>query len=170
MSTKINLAFNILSIFNLIILTYMKCYSNLSRSLTNYINQLKYILLWFFNCFYLCQALKIAWVINRKNFPSATKFLFLIGLISVKCLLSTKFKVKFYRCFINLKDSEPIKKTCDKNSGSRIHQPKQSNVFKLLILFMIAPLLLYSFNHILVFFVGLFEFSLLVFQLFLIVN
>ena len=66
-STKIILAFNIFSIFNLITLTYTKCYTNLSRNLTNYINQQKYFLIWFFNCFYLCQVIKIAWIINRKT-------------------------------------------------------------------------------------------------------
>ena len=52
--TKMILAFNIFSIFNLISLTYTICYSNLSRNLTNYINQQKYFMIWFFNCFYLC--------------------------------------------------------------------------------------------------------------------
>ena len=56
----------------------------------------------FFCCFDLCQVIKIAWVINRINFTPATKFLFFIGLISVKRLQSTKFKVKCYKCFINL--------------------------------------------------------------------
>ena len=85
--------FNIFSIFNLITLTYMKFCTNLIRNLTNYINQHKYVLLWFFNCFYLCQVIKSARIINRKNFTFATKFTFLIGLISVKCLQSTKFNV-----------------------------------------------------------------------------
>ena len=71
----------------------MKCYTNLGRSLTKYINQHKCFLLWFFSCFYLCQVIKIAWVINRKSFNFATKFNFLIGLISIKCLHSTKCKV-----------------------------------------------------------------------------
>ena len=66
-STKMILVFNIFSIFNLITLTYTKCYTNLSRNLTNYINQQKYFLIWFFNCFYLCQVIKIAWIINRKT-------------------------------------------------------------------------------------------------------
>ena len=63
-STKMILVFNIFSIFNLITLTYTKCYTNLSRNLTNYINQQKYFMIWFFNCFYLCQVIKIAWIIN----------------------------------------------------------------------------------------------------------
>ena len=102
-STKMILAFNIFSISNLIKLTYTKCYTNLSRNLTNYINQQKYFLIWFFNCFYLCQVIKIAWIINRKNFTFSTKSIFLIGLISIKCLQSTNFKAKCYKCFINLK-------------------------------------------------------------------
>ena len=69
-STKIMLAFNIFSISNLTTLTYMKCYADWSRRLTNYINQHK---LWFFNCLYLCQVIKIAWVINRKSFNFAAK-------------------------------------------------------------------------------------------------
>ena len=84
----------------------------------------------------------------------------MIGLISIKCLQSTKFKVKCYRRFINLKFSESIRKKCDEYPSARISKPKQLNVFNILILFMIAPLLLYFFNHILVSFVALFEFSL----------
>ena len=84
----------------------------------------------------------------------------MIGPISINCLQSTKFKVKCYRCFINLKFSESIRKKCDEYPSARISKPKQLNVFNILILFMIAPLLLYFFNHILVFFVALFEFSL----------
>ena len=76
----------------------MKCYINLSRNLTNYINQHKDFLLRFFNCFYLCQVIKIAWIIIGKKFALTTKLIFLAGLISVKCLQSTKFKVKCYRC------------------------------------------------------------------------
>ena len=103
------LAFNICSVFNLITLIYMKCYANLSRRLTNHINQHRSFLFWFFNCFYLCQVFKVAWVINQKNFTSATKFLFLTSLISVKFLQSTKFKVKCYRFFINLEFCESIR-------------------------------------------------------------
>ena len=148
------LAFNIFSIFNLISLTYTICYSNLSRNLTNYINQQKYFMIWFFNCFYLCQVIKIAWIINRENFIFLTKFIFLVGLISIKYLQSTKFRVKCYKCY------ETIRKNCDDYPSVRIPKRKQLNVFNILILPTIEPLLLYFFNHILVLFVALFEFSL----------
>ena len=82
--------------------------------------------------------IKIAWIINQKNFTFANKFILLIGLISIKCLQSTKFKVKCYRCFINLKFSEFIRKKCDECPSASIS----------------------FFNHILEFFIGLFEFSL----------
>ena len=49
---------------------------------------------------------------------------------------------------------------CDGYPSAIICKPKQLNVFNILILFMKAPLLLYFFNHILVFFVTLSEFSL----------
>ena len=151
------LAFNVFCIFNLIALNYMKCYTNLSSSLMNYINQHEYFLLWFLNYFYLCQVIKIAWIINRKNFTFATKFIFLIGLISVKCLQSPKLKIKCYRCFINSKFSESIRKKCDNYPSARTSKPKQLNVFNIFILF----IAFIFFNHILVFFVGLFEFSLI---------
>ena len=141
-STKMILVFNIFSIFDLITLTYTKCYTSLSRNLTNYINQQKYFLTWFFNCFYLCQVIKIGWTINRKNFTFATKFIFVIGLISINCLKSTKFKVKCYKCLINLKFSESIRKKRDEYPSARIFKSKQLSVFNSLILFMIAPLLL----------------------------
>ena len=82
--------------------------------------------------------IKIAWRINQKNFTFANKFILLIGLISIKCLQSTKFKVKCYRCFINLKFSEFIRKKCDEYPSASIS----------------------FFNRILEFFIGLFEFSL----------
>ena len=133
------LASNIFSIFNLISLTYTICYSNLSRNLTNYINQQKYFMIWFFNCFYLCQVIKIAWIINRENFIFATKFIFLVGLISIKYLQSTTFRVKCYKCY------ETIRKNYDDYRSVRIPKPKQLNVFNILILPMIEPLLLYFF-------------------------
>ena len=101
MSTKMILVFNIFSIFNLNTFTYMKCYINLSRNLTNYINQHKDFLLRFFNCFHLCQVIKIAWIIIGKKFALTTKLIFLVGLISVKYLQSTKFQVKCYRCCLD---------------------------------------------------------------------
>ena len=78
----------------------------------------------------------------------------MIGLISIKYLQSTKFRVKCYECY------KTIRKNCDNYPSVRIPKPKQLNVFNILILPMIEPLLLYFFNHILVFFVALFEFSL----------
>ena len=117
-------------------------------------------MIWFFNCFYFCQVIKIAWITNRKNFIFATKFIFLIGLISTKCLQSTKFRVKCYKCIISSKISEIIKKKCDEYPSARILKSKQLNVLNILILPMIAPLLFYFFNHISVFFIALFEFSL----------
>ena len=91
----------------------------------------------FFNCFYLCKVIKIAWVINRENFIFATKFIFLIGLISIKYLQSIKFRVKCYNCY------ETIRKNCDDYPIVRIPKPKQLNVFNILILPMIEPLPLY---------------------------
>ena len=111
-------------------------------------------MIWFFNCFYLCQVIKIAWIINRENFIFATKFIFFIGLISIKYLQSTKFRVKCYKCY------ETIRKNCDDYPSVRIPKPEQLKVFNILILPMIEPLLLYFSNHILVFFVASFEFSL----------
>ena len=118
----------------------MKCYTNLSRSLTNYINHHEYFLSWFFNCFYLRRVIKIAWVINRKNFTSATKFIFLIDLISVNFF---KVQGKMLQMPHNLKFSESIRKTCDEYPSARTSKPNQLNTFNILILFMIVTLLLY---------------------------
>ena len=59
---------------------------------------------------------------------------------------------------MNIIFSEPIRRKHEKYSSARIYKPKQLNIFNILILFMIAPLLLFCLNHILVFLVGLFEF------------
>ena len=117
-------------------------------------------LIWFFNCFYLCPVIKVALIINRKTLALLLHLSFSIGLISIKCLQSTKFKVKCYRCFNNFKFSEYINKNRDKLPSIRICKPKQLNIFNILVMFMIAPFLLYFLNHSLVFFVALFEFSL----------
>ena len=84
----------------------------------------------------------------------------MIGVFFVKCQQSTKFKVKCYRCFINLKFSEFIRKKIDECSSASMSKSKRLNVFNTLVLFIIAPLLLYFFNHIWAFSVGLFGFSL----------
>ena len=76
-----SLVFNTVKVFNLITLTYMKCYTNLSWNLTNYINQYECFLLWLFSCFYFCQVIKISRIINQKVFTFAAKYIFLIGLI-----------------------------------------------------------------------------------------
>ena len=47
-----------------------------------------------FNCFLVFQVFDIAWVINRKNFTSATKFLFLTGLISLKYFISLEPSIR----------------------------------------------------------------------------
>ena len=117
-------------------------------------------LIWFFNCFYLCPVIKVALIINRKTLALLLHLSFSIGLISIKCLQSTKFKVKCYRCFNNFKFSEYINNNRDKLPSIRICKPKQLNIFNILVMFMIAPFLLYFLNHSLVFFVALFEFSL----------
>ena len=75
-------------------------------------------------------------------------------------IVSLLLKAKYYRCFINLTFSESIRKNCDKYPSARKSRPKQLNFFNILILSMRALLLLHYFNHILVFFVGLFEYSL----------
>ena len=46
-STRMILAFNIFSVFNLMALIYVKCYSNLSRRLTSYINQHNFVIMVF---------------------------------------------------------------------------------------------------------------------------
>ena len=117
-------------------------------------------LIWFFNCFYLCPVIKVALIINRKTLALLLHLSFSIGVISIKCLQSPKFKMKCYRCFNNFKFSEYIKKKFYKLPSTRISKPKQLNVFNILVLFMIAPFFLYFLNHSLVFFVALFEFSL----------
>ena len=137
------LVFNIYSIFNLLTLTYMKCYTNLSRNLMNYRNPHKHFLIWFFNCFHLCQAINsVLIIINGKNFTFVTNFIFLIALISVKCLQSTTFKVKCYRGFINLKTCESVKKKSDEYPSARV-STKQLNFLNILMLFLMPPLLLY---------------------------
>ena len=64
------------------------------------------------------------------------------------------------RCFIFLKFSKSVRKKCDEYPSARVSKLEQLNAFNIFVLFTLAPLLLYFFNHVLVFFVALFEFSL----------
>ena len=101
-STKIILGLNIFAIFILFTLIYAKFYTNFSVNLTYYIS------LWFFNCFYFCNILKITWVINQIDFTSTSKFLVLIVFFSLNCPQLTTFKARYYRHFIGLNFCELI--------------------------------------------------------------
>ena len=109
LSQKMSLVFNTVRVFNLITLTYMKCYTNLSWNLTNYINQYECFLLWLFSCFYFCQVIKISRIIIKKSLLLLLNISFWLVWF-LKCLRSTKVKVKCYKCFISLEFSESIKK------------------------------------------------------------
>ena len=77
-----------------------------------------------FSIVFNCQVFKIACVINRKHLLLPLNFFFLIGLISVKWLQSTKFKVKCFKYFINLEFCESIRKACDEYPSARISKLK----------------------------------------------
>ena len=72
--TKMVLGFNSFSIFILLILIYAKFYTKFSLNLTCNITWHKCFLLWLFNCFYICQIFKIAWIIDQKNSTFTFKF------------------------------------------------------------------------------------------------
>ena len=107
--TKIILGFNIFSIFILFILIYAKFYTKFSLNLTYNITQHKCFLLWLFNCFYLCQVFKIAWIINPTDSTFSLKFLIFIILFCIKCLQLPRLKVKCYIYFISLEFCEHIR-------------------------------------------------------------
>ena len=79
------------------------------------------LLLWFFNCFYFCQVLKIAWVVNQTYSTSTFKFLVLIVLFCIMCLQLSIFKVKCYRYFISLEICELIGEKCDEFLSFILH-------------------------------------------------
>ena len=112
------LGFNVFSVFILFTLIYVKFYINFCFKLTYYISCFS---LWLFNCFYLCQVFKIAWVTNHKSSASTSKFIDLIDLFSTKSLQLTKFKVKCCRHFISLEFSELIREKHDEFLSFMLH-------------------------------------------------
>ena len=107
------LGFNIFSIFIQFILIYAKFYTKFSLNLTYNITQHKCFLLSPFNCFYICQIFKIAWIISQKGSTFTFKFLISIILICIKCLQLSRLKVKCYIHFISIKICELIRENCD---------------------------------------------------------
>ena len=107
----------------------MHALSNLLGSFWAAINEHKHFLLWFsIVFFYLCQVFKIACVIRQTNCTSASKFVLLIGIISVKCLQFTKYEnqIKCYKkCFIELEFYEFVRKKSDECPSARMFKFKQ---------------------------------------------
>ena len=169
-STKMILGFNIFSIFSifiLFVLIYAKFYTKFSLNLTYNITQHKCSLLWVFNCFYLCQVFKIAWIINQTNSTFTFKFLTLIILFCIKCLQLPSFKAKCYIYFIILEFCELIRENCDEFLSFILNTLFYIVILIYLLLHALFSLTLKTFSRIFSFIYGLCNHKVLTFLSFL---
>ena len=68
-----------------------------------YIAQYKHFFTCFLDYLYICESLKIAWLINQTKFSSTFKILVLVALCLIKCFGTQAFLTKFHLCLRNFK-------------------------------------------------------------------
>ena len=68
-----------------------------------YIAQYKHFFTCFLDYLYICESLKIAWLINQTKFSSTFKILVLVALCLIKCFGTQAFLTKFRLCLRNFK-------------------------------------------------------------------
>ena len=102
-STKAFLVCNIFSIIDLFLLVYIRFYTKNGGRLIQYIAQYKHFFTCFLDYLYICESLKIAWLINQTKFSSTFKILVLVALCLIKCFGTQAFLTKFRLCLRNFK-------------------------------------------------------------------
>ena len=108
---------NIFSIIALFLLVYIRFYTKNGGRLIYYIAQYKHFFTCFLDYLYICESLKIAWLINQTKFSSTFKILVLVALCLIKCFGTQAFLTKFCLCFKNFK----LCKKCNLLLGLLIH-------------------------------------------------
>ena len=101
-SAKSILMCNIFIIVALFLLVYVRFTKNGGR-LVYYIAQYNHFFTCFLDYLYICESLKIAWLINQTKFCSTFKILVLVALCLIKCFGKQAFLTKFRLCLRNFK-------------------------------------------------------------------
>ena len=94
---------NIFSIIALFLLVYIRFYKKNGGRLIHYIAQYKHFFTCFLDYLYICESLKIAWLINQTKFSSTFKILVLVALCLIKCFGTQAFLAIFRLCLRNFK-------------------------------------------------------------------
>ena len=102
-STKAILVCNIFSIVALFLLVYIRFYTKIGGGLIYDIPQYKHFFTCFLDYLYICESLKIAWLISQTKFSSTFKILVLVALCLIKCFGTRAFLTKFHLCLRNFK-------------------------------------------------------------------
>ena len=102
-SAKAILVCNIFSIVALFLLVYNRFFTKNGGRLIYYTAQYKHIFTCFLDYLYICESLKIAWLINQTKFSSTFKTLVLVALCLVMCSGTQAFLTKFRLCLRNFK-------------------------------------------------------------------
>ena len=102
-STKAILVCNIFSIVALFLLVYIRFYTKIGGRLIYDIPQYKHFFTCFLDYLYICESLKIAWLINQTKFSSTFKILVLVVHCLIKCFGTQAFLTKFRLCLRNFK-------------------------------------------------------------------
>ena len=102
-STKAILVCNIFNIVALFLLVYIRFYTKIGGRLIYDIPQYKHFFTCFLDYLYICESLKIAWLINQTKFSSTFKIPVLVTLCLIKCFGTRAFLTKFHLCLRNFK-------------------------------------------------------------------
>ena len=86
-----------------LLLIYIRFFTKNGGRLIYYIAQYKHFFTCFLDYLYICESLKIAWLINQTKFSSTFKILVLVALCLIKCFGTQAFLTKFCLCLRNFK-------------------------------------------------------------------
>ena len=92
--------FSIIALYSLVSIRF---YTKNGGSLIYYISQYKHFFTCFLDYLYICESLKIAWIINQTKFSFTFKILVLVALCLIKRFGTHVFLTKFHLCLRNLK-------------------------------------------------------------------
>ena len=102
-SAKAILVCNIFSIIALFLLVFIRFYTKNGGWLMYYIAQYKHLFTCLLDYLYICESLKIAWLINQTKVTSTFKIFVLVALYLIKCFGTQDLLTKFCLCLRNFK-------------------------------------------------------------------
>ena len=138
----------IFSIIAPFLLVYIRFYTKNGGMLIYYIGQYKLFFACFLDYLYICESLKIAWLINHTKFASTFKIFVLAALYLIKCFGTQAFLTKFRLCLRNFK----LCKKCNLLLGLQVHLLLSTGFLMYYFFRFIALVLTNTLSFVLVFF------------------